>query len=96
MFKITGLTLLCLLLIILLSSCAPGVNNRSQDNKAGFFSGIWHGWIAPITLIWQIFNHNVRIYEVYNTGWTYDLGFYIAVISGFGGISLSRRHRKKK
>jgi hypothetical protein len=96
MFRITSMILFCILLIMLLSSCAPGVNNRSADDKAGFFSGVWHGWIAPITLIWQIFNHKVRIYEVYNTGWAYDFGFYIAVISGFGGLSLSRRNRKKK
>ncbi len=30
------------------------------------------------------------------TGWWYDLGFYIAVISGFGGLSLSRKKSSKE
>ncbi len=90
------LLLLIALMLILLSSCAPGVSDRSPKNPAGFFMGIWHGWIAPVTLIWQVFDPNVRIYEVHNIGWTYDFGFYMAVIAGFGGLALSRKRRCKK
>ena len=61
-----------------------------------FFSGIWHGWIAPLSLILGIFTDNIRVYEMNNTGWWYDLGFYMAIISGFGGISLSRKKMKKR
>ncbi len=52
------------------------------------------GRIAPISLIIGIFDHNIRIYETHNTGWWYDLGFYMAVISGFGGLALTRRRRR--
>lgn len=55
--------------------------------------GIWHGWMAPLSLIVSLFNDNVRIYDTYNTGWWYDAGFYIAIISGFGGLSLTRRKK---
>lgn len=79
--------------LALLCSCAPGVNGRSVDNRAGFFMGIWHGWIAPVTLIWQLFNGQVRIYEVFNTGWTYDLGYYLGVVGGFGGLAFSRKRK---
>ena len=82
-------------IIILVSGCAPGSGNSTPENPAGFFTGIWHGWIAPITLIWGIFNDSIRIYEQYNTGWWYDLGFYIAVIGGFGGIAFIRRKKSK-
>ena len=51
--------------------------------------------IAPISLIWGIFNSDIRVYELENTGWWYDLGFYIAVISGFGGISFTRSKRRQ-
>ncbi len=88
--------LLIVLLASLLLSCLPGDGNRSVDKPAGFFSGIWHGWVAPLSLIIGIFNGNIRVYEVNNTGWWYDLGFYMAIISGFGGISLSRKKMKKK
>ena len=46
------------LLVIMLSSCAPGSGEYGDNNEAGFFSGVWHGWIAPITLIVQIFNES--------------------------------------
>lgn len=95
MFNIVKLAVIMAICLLLLSACAPGVNNRTEDNRAGFFSGIWHGWIAPVTLIWQLFNSDVRIYEVYNTGWTYDFGFYMAIIAGFGSLALSRRKSKR-
>lgn len=90
------LTIIVLLLtLLLLASCAAGNSGHNENYRAGFFRGIWHGWIAPVSLIWHFFNPNVRIYEVHNTGWAYDFGFYIAVIAGFGGLSLSRRKKCK-
>lgn len=77
-----------------LAGCAPGDGTYTPAHPAGFFWGIWHGWIAPICLIIGLFNHDIRIYETVNTGWTYDFGFYIAIISGFGGLRLFRRHKK--
>ncbi len=89
--------LIALMLMTLLCSCAPGSKRFDDQNRpANFFIGVWHGWIAPITLIWQLFNHSIRIYETNNTGWTYDFGFYIAIIGGFGGFALSRRKTKKR
>ncbi|HEY4786432.1 MAG TPA: hypothetical protein VIH57_10305 [Bacteroidales bacterium] len=84
-----------LLAMITLTSCVPGGGSHTPKNPAGFFWGIWHGWIAPVSLIWGFFENNVRIYEVYNTGWWYDLGFYISIIAGFGGISFIRKKRQK-
>jgi hypothetical protein len=83
-------------LLIFISACAPGGGESTAEDPAGFFMGIWHGWIAPISLIVGFFNPQIRVYEVFNTGWWYDLGFYIAVISGFGGISLFRKKSDKK
>jgi len=88
--------ILMVLLLLVLGSCAAGNSGHTENYRAGFFRGIWHGWIAPLSLIWHFFNPNVRIYEVHNTGWTYDFGFYIAIISGFGGLGLSRRKYKRK
>ncbi|HKL60582.1 MAG TPA: hypothetical protein VJ863_11850 [Sphaerochaeta sp.] len=89
--KMLGIVFLLLALTLVLTSCLPGTLMTSKDTPAGFFLGIWHGWIAPISLIVGIFDPSVRIYEVINTGWLYDFGFYIAIISGFGGLSLARR-----
>lgn len=79
---------------LVLAGCGAGTDTYASD-QAGFFSGVWHGWIAPIALVVHIFNDAVRIYESNNTGIWYDVGFYIAVISGFGSIGL-RRGKKQK
>ncbi|MDH3307559.1 MAG: hypothetical protein OEO77_08605 [Acidimicrobiia bacterium] len=85
--------LLLLVLAVVAASCIPG--SDSVPDPAGFFTGIWHGWIAPISLIVSFFRDSASIYETANSGWPYDLGFYMAVISGFGGISLFRRDKSK-
>jgi hypothetical protein len=88
------LILLIGLLIVTIVACVPGGGEFHKENPAGLFFGIWHGWIAPISLIIGFFNSSVRIYEVNNTGFWYDFGFYIAIISGFGGVSLTRNKWK--
>jgi hypothetical protein len=87
--------ILLVFVLIGLSGCLPGDGSATSSDPAGFFWGIWHGWMAPLTLIFGIFDNDIRVYELYNTGWWYDFGFYIAIISGFGGLSLSRKRKKR-
>ena len=89
--SIFTLVTICLMLIVFLLGCFP--SDIPKSNPAGFFSGVWHGWIAPFSLIASIFS-NARIYETNNTGFFYDLGFYMAIISGFGGLTFSRKKKK--
>ncbi|MBR8537094.1 hypothetical protein KDU71_16090 [Carboxylicivirga sediminis] len=84
-------TVLAIITLLLLNSCLPGGGNYAPDSPAGFFTGIWHGWIAPISLILGLFNKDITIYESFNTGWWYDFGFYISIIAGFGSIRLLRK-----
>jgi hypothetical protein len=88
--------LLLLLSLVFLSGCVPGGGSYDRESPAGFFSGIWHGWIAPFSLVIGLFDHDVRIYEPHNSGWWYDVGFYVAIIGGFGGINLTRRKLKDR
>lgn len=88
------LILAVLIMLLLITACAPGMNDRTPERPAGFFWGIWHGWIAPFSLIFSIFIPEVSIYEVNNTGFWYDFGFYIAIVGGFGGLALSRKKRR--
>lgn len=81
--------------VILMTGCLP-MDGTHSENPAGFFWGIWHGWMAPISLIMGLLNQTTRIYEPNNVGWLYDLGFYAAVISGFGGFSLSRKRADRR
>ena len=90
--------IICVVLVLLcvcLTSCMPGDGANSLFRPAGFFTGIWHGWIAPVSLVFSIFNRNIAIYEVFNTGFLYDLGYYGAIIGGFGGLSYARGRRKR-
>lgn len=88
------IVLVLLLVSIVLTGCIPG-SDPYIDKQAGFFSGIWHGWVAPVTLFLSI-GDKYTIYEINNTGFWYNLGFYAAIITGFGGLSLSRKKKKKE
>ncbi len=93
--------LLCILAALLaclaLTGCMAGITEYSQSTPPGFLTGVWHGWIAPIALILRICGmDSVRMYETANAGIGYDIGFYMAVISGFGSLALFRRKKKDK
>jgi len=85
---------LLILLMVAVSSCIPGNGHYTLFKPAGFFWGIWHGWLAPLSLIIQWFVPKIQIYEPFNTGWWYDFGFYLGILGGFGGLSLTRKKNK--
>lgn len=97
-----GIIAVILLLMVFLMTCAPGSNDLektpdSEGKVAGFWKGIWHGLIAPITFIISIFSKSVRLYEVHNNGTWYNLGFVLgAGLFLQGGILGSRKACKKK
>ncbi len=92
--KILALCVPAALLLLSLSGCVPGDGANTAARPAGFWMGIWHGWIAPIALIWSLFDPAIGIYEVHNNGFWYNFGYYMAIISGFGGLALSRKRKK--
>jgi len=95
MKKIVILCFFIVFICVCFSGCVPGDGTNSPLNLAGIFSGVWHGWIAPFSLIYSLTNSNTGIYEIYNNGFAYNLGYYAAIISGFGGLALFRRKRNK-
>jgi hypothetical protein len=90
-YRLFVMVMILLLTTVLLAACVPGDNKATPENPAGFFWGVWHGWTAPVSLIIGIFNPSIRVYEKFNTGWWYDFGYYMAIISGFGSLGLARR-----
>ena len=70
-----------------LSSCAAGPNPAAGtgEEPAGFWLGLWHGLIMPITFFISLFTDDVNVYEVVNDGNWYDFGFFIGVAIAFGG-----------
>ncbi|MBN1222405.1 MAG: hypothetical protein JXB23_04110 [Candidatus Aminicenantes bacterium] len=98
--SIKGLVLF-LVFLFLFASCAPGPNDlekipNKEGNVAGFFKGIWHGLIAPITFLISIFSKGVRFYEVHNSGFWYNFGFVLGAGLFLSGGILGRGSRKKR
>jgi hypothetical protein len=86
------------LALVMLAGCAPGPNELAGANtakSAGFWLGLWHGIIAPVTFIISLFNRNVQMYEVHNTGNWYNLGFLLGMSIIFGGGGASARRSKR-
>jgi hypothetical protein len=69
----------------MLASCTAGDSQFTVESPAGFFWGLWHGVISVISLIIHLFNDNIRVYEVDNSGGWYDFGFLLGVIMVWGG-----------
>jgi hypothetical protein len=58
----------------------PEVNQPDAEGRlAGAGTGLWHGLIAPVTLVTSFFNENTQMYEVHNNGSEYNLGFLVGV-----------------
>jgi len=58
----------------------PLLNEPDENGRlAGLGQGLWHGLIAPVTLVSSFFNENIQMYEVHNNGNQYNLGFLVGV-----------------
>jgi hypothetical protein len=89
-----------ILVLFIFSSCVPGPNKleKTPDKEgkiAGFFKGIWHGLLAPITFIISIFTTKIRFYEVHNNGFWYNFGFVLGAGLFLSGGILGRKKSKK-
>jgi hypothetical protein len=77
-------------IILAIISCTAGTNDlvntvRAETEVAGFWQGLWHGIIAPVTFIISLFKDTVSIYEVHNNGGWYNFGFLFGAMMIFGG-----------
>jgi hypothetical protein len=87
--------------LVTLAGCAAGPNELAgtQDEEgevAGFWKGLWHGFITPFTFIVSLFSKKVHMYEVHNNGAWYNLGYLLgaaAILGGGGGGAASRSRR---
>jgi hypothetical protein len=66
----------------------PAANTPNEDGRvAGFWLGLWHGSIAPVTLVISLFSDGVHVYEVHNTGKGYVFGFIMGLTAIWSGGS---------
>jgi hypothetical protein len=96
------LVLLTVAALLLVLGCAAGPNELSGTpdgggSTAGFWVGLWHGFIVLFTFIISLFNDGLSVYDVHNSGHLYDLGFVLGVMMFFGGGGggASRKSRRR-
>lgn len=87
--------LILAMLLALLPGCAEKIEVVFPANayEYGFFSGLWHGFIAPFSLIGIFFDMDVVVFATKNTVLSYGLGFLIG--SGGWGILASNARKKR-
>lgn len=84
---------LIMVVLFFMASCAAGPNKMEDSENpkgkvAGFWAGLWHGFISFFTFIISLFTDKVNVYEVHNSGNWYNFGFILGVMifySGSGG-----------
>jgi hypothetical protein len=96
------LSITLLFVILSIASCTAGpnelVNTPNEDDEiAGFWQGLWHGFISPFTFLISLFSDATHVYEVHNNGNWYNFGFLIgaSAIFGGGGGGAARRRRRR-
>ncbi len=93
------LTLVLLLVVLVVAACAPSANPLTDQalgdgSPAGFLLGLWHGFIVVITFVISLFSDSIGMYEVHNTGWSYDLGYLLGLMAALGGGGAGARRKR--
>jgi len=78
--------------LLFFSSCAD-VSHVHQclppvEHTYGFWGGAWHGTIAPLSFIGELFSDDIAIYAINNNGKWYDFGYVIGLVGAIKLIGL--------
>ena len=73
--------------LFLMTGCAHNISVEQcvENELYGFWGGLWHGIIAPISFVFSLFMDDVAMYAVNNSGGWYDFGFVLGAGILFGG-----------
>lgn len=92
--KLLILSVFVLFAIFMFSACAEvqNIDACKTGEPYGFFGGLWHGIIAPVSFVLGLFMDDVAVWAVNNNGGWYEFGFLLGVGSlGLGGGKASKR-----
>ena len=94
-----ALFVLVMLLLNILVGCAPSANQfkgtaNEHNVVAGFWLGLWQGFIAPLVFVVSLFRDNLTVYEVHNNGAWYNFGYLFGLACFFGGGGNQATRRK--
>jgi hypothetical protein len=89
--------ILVIISMVIISLCIMGCAHQplsAISNGPGFWNGLLHGFIAPVSFIVSLFT-DFRIYEFPNSGRWYDFGFMIGIGGFSGGIFGASRKKRR-
>ena len=100
MTKAVGLLIISIMLIAI-SACAANPNDLvnvpdDQGRIAGFWQGVWHGFVSPFVFVISLFSDTLHIYEVHNNGGWYNFGFMLGASTIFGGSGGGAARRRRR
>ena len=91
-YKIEKRLIISIFLMVMIAGCASHHSPEVYADPYGFFSGLWHGFISPLTILvnivsWMLsligisFFSDIQIIGRPNTSFFYYFGFFIGFIS---------------
>jgi len=96
----TSISILNRAFVILLIACCfyscadvqPQIPECVVGHQYGFWGGLWHGIIAPLSFIGSLFSGNIAVWSINNNGGWYTFGF----ILGIGALTESSTRATSK
>jgi hypothetical protein len=75
-----------------------GMATKASDlsTPADFWAGLWQGAIVVLAFIASLFDKNIELYEVNNTGFWYNFGFIFGLTAAMGGAKGTRGKKSSK
>jgi hypothetical protein len=79
---------------LLLAACvATEAPTAIHPTAPGFWLGVWHGFVFPVSFILSLFTDKISVYAVPNNGHWYDFGYFVGICFLGVGARSSRRRR---
>lgn len=80
--------------LLMLTGCADQLTLEQAQQvievkPVGFWHGLWHGMVLPISWIGSLFSDNITIYCIANNGNWYNFGYALGAGAVLGGFSTS-------
>ena len=94
--KKSTLLLVILGALFLFTGCADveTIEACTAGKTYGFFNGLWHGMVSPISFLGSLFSDDIAVYAVNNSGGWYDFGFLLGVGTGAGSSTATASSRR--
>ena len=70
-------TILVLILLIGITSCAPA---GPTEHEYGFFAGFWHSLLLPVSSIGSLLSSEIGVYAETNNGFWYYSGCAVELL----------------